>query len=62
VEAKADFAFESTLSGLRYAERIINWKAQGYSIEIAYLLLASPQLALGRVSSRVKQGSHNVPR
>jgi len=62
VEAKADFAFESTLSGLRYAERIRNWKAQGYSIEIAYLLLASPQLALSRVSSRVKQGGHNVPR
>src|SRR5580704_13643415 len=29
VAAKADFAFESTLSGLRYAERIKSWKAQG---------------------------------
>jgi len=37
VEAKADFAFESTLSGLRYAKRIHDWKAKGYSIEIAYL-------------------------
>ena len=62
VAADADFAFESTLSGLRYAERIRNWKAQGYSIEIAYLRLASPQLALSRVSSRVKHGGHNVPR
>jgi len=62
VAANADFAFESTLSGLRYAERIRNWKAQGYSIEIAYLRLASPQLALSRVASRVKQGGHNVPR
>jgi predicted ABC-type ATPase len=62
VEAKADFAFESTLSGLRYAKRMHIWKAQGYSIEIAYLRLASPQLALSRVSSRVKQGGHNVPR
>jgi len=62
VEAKADFAFESTLSGLRYAKRMQTWKAHGYSIEIAYLRLASPQLALSRVSSRVKQGGHNVPR
>jgi predicted ABC-type ATPase len=62
VAANADFAFESTLSGLRYAERIRNWKARGYLIEIAYLRLASPQLALSRIASRVKQGGHNVPR
>jgi len=62
VEAKADFAFESTLSGLRYAKRMQDWKAQGYSIEIAYLRLASPQLALIRVAARVKQGGHNVSR
>jgi len=37
VAARADFAFESTLSGLRYAERIRSWKTQGYLIEIAYL-------------------------
>jgi predicted ABC-type ATPase len=49
VEAKADFAFESTLSGLRYAKRIQNWKAKGYSIEIVYIRLPSPQLALSRV-------------
>jgi predicted ABC-type ATPase len=62
VAASADFAFESTLSGLRYAERIRNWNAKGYSIEIAYLRLASPKLALSRVASRVKQGGHNVSR
>jgi predicted ABC-type ATPase len=62
MKAKADFAFESTLSGLRYAKRMQDWKAQGYSIEIAYLRLASPQLALSRVAARVKQGGHNVSR
>jgi predicted ABC-type ATPase len=62
VEAKADFAFESTLSGLRYAKRMQDWKAQNYSIEIVYLRLASPQLALSRVAARVKQGGHDVAR
>jgi predicted ABC-type ATPase len=62
VEAKADFAFESTLSGLQYANRMQDWKAQGYSIEIAYLRLASRQLAISRVAARVKQGGHNVSR
>jgi len=36
VEAKAEFAFESTLSGLHYAKRIQYWKAKGYLIENLY--------------------------
>ena len=62
VEAQADFAFESALSGLRYAKRIEDWRQRGYSIDIAYLRLLSPQLALSRVAARVKQGGHNVAR
>jgi len=62
VAAKAAFAFESTLSGLRYAKRMQDWKATGYSIEINYIRLPSPQLALIRVAARVRQGGHNVAR
>jgi predicted ABC-type ATPase len=39
-----------------------NWKESGYSIEINYIRLPSPQLALSRVAARVKQGGHNVAR
>jgi predicted ABC-type ATPase len=49
VAAKAEFAFESTLSGRHYAKRIEDWKTRGYLIEIVYLRLASPQLALRRM-------------
>jgi predicted ABC-type ATPase len=62
VEEETDFAFESTLSGLLYARRIQDWKARGYTVSIAYLQLASPQLALSRVAARVIQGGHNVAR
>lgn len=62
VESKFDFSFESTLSGLQYAKRIANWKNHGYTIEIVYLRLASPRLALSRVDARVRQGGHGVPR
>jgi predicted ABC-type ATPase len=62
VKEKADFAFESTLAGLRYAQKMQSWKAQGYSIEIAYLRLPSARFALSRVAARVKQGGHNVAR
>jgi len=60
--ARADFAFESTLSGVTYARHIAQWKRQGYGIEIAYLRLKSPRLALRRIAARVRQGGHDVPR
>ena len=62
VESRTDFAFESTLSGLQYARRIADWKRRGYQIEIVYLRLVSPKLALRRVNARVLQGGHGVPR
>jgi predicted ABC-type ATPase len=60
--ARVDFAFETTLSGLVHLRRLKHWQAAGYHIEITYLRLHSPQLALRRVAARVRQGGHNVPR
>jgi predicted ABC-type ATPase len=59
--ARVDFAFESTLSGIGYAVRIGAWRQSGYRIEIVFLRLASPELALRRIAARVKQGGHDVP-
>jgi predicted ABC-type ATPase len=59
---KSDFAFESTLSGLTYLNRLKRWKRAGYRIEIIYLRIPSPRLALRRIAARVKQGGHDVPR
>ena len=61
-KARADFAFESTLSGLTYISRIKRWKAAGYRVEIAFLRISSPPLLLRRIAVRVKQGGHHVPR
>jgi predicted ABC-type ATPase len=60
--AKVDFAFESTLSGLSYVKRFKALKSAGYYVEIAFLRLASSHLCLKRIASRVRQGGHNVPR
>ena len=57
---RADFAWESTLSGLTYARRIQEMKQLGYHVEIIYLQLASPKLAFRRIAGRVRQGGHNV--
>jgi predicted ABC-type ATPase len=48
-----DFAFESTLSGLGYLSRLKRWKAAGRRIEIVYLRISSPQLALRRIATPV---------
>jgi predicted ABC-type ATPase len=58
---KANFAFETTLSGHSYLPLLKRWKAEGYRIEIIYLRLKSSSLALQRVAARVEQGGHNIP-
>ena len=59
--ARRDFAFESTLSGLTYVDRITAWKNRGYRIELVYLRLDSPEIALKRIAARVREGGHDVP-
>ena len=59
---RTDLAFESTLSGLTHAGHLAGWKKQGCQVEIVYLRLRSPQLALRRIAARVRQGGHAVPR
>jgi predicted ABC-type ATPase len=61
-KSRSDFAFESTLSGLTYISRIKRWKAAGYRIEIVFLRVSSVPLLLRRITARVKQGGHDVPR
>jgi predicted ABC-type ATPase len=61
-KSRSDFAFETTLSGTAYVSRLKRWKKDGYRVEIIFLRLSSPQLALRRVAARVRQGGHHVPR
>ena len=62
VTRRVDFAWESTLSGLAHVKRLQSMKQLGYHVEIIYLRLASPRLALRRIGARVRQGGHDVPR
>jgi predicted ABC-type ATPase len=56
-----DFALETTLSGKTHALFLREWKKAGYRIEIAYLKIDVPDLAVQRVAMRVAQGGHSVP-
>jgi predicted ABC-type ATPase len=59
--ARENFAFESTLSGGGYANRLRRWRSAGYELEIIYLRLDSVDIAVRRVAARVSMGGHNVP-
>jgi predicted ABC-type ATPase len=55
------FSFETTLSGLTYAQMIPVWRSSGYLVKLIFLSLPNVEIALERVATRVMQGGHNVP-
>ncbi len=61
VEARADFAFETTLSARTYAAWLGRLRVLGYETYLFYYWLDSPELAIRRVANRVKSGGHHVP-
>nr|MDJ0651281.1 zeta toxin family protein [Xenococcaceae cyanobacterium MO_188.B19] len=56
-----DFAFETTLAARTFAKFLRSCKAEGYTINLIYIWLNSPELALSRVAKRVASGGHNIP-
>ena len=52
---------ESTLSGTLYARLLQQAKSLGYQIELHYLWIPSPDLAIRRIRQRVRMGGHSVP-
>ena len=60
-EAGESFAFETTLSGIHYLQRIEEWKKWGYTVKLWFIGLNSPEFAISRVAERVAQGGHNIP-
>ncbi len=58
---KADFAFETTLSGRTYEAMLREFRAQGYRIFLYFLWLPDVSMNLERVAGRVREGGHNIP-
>ncbi|MCF8037852.1 MAG: zeta toxin family protein [Desulfohalobiaceae bacterium] len=61
VTNRQNFAFETTLSGRSYIQRLYEMKSQGYYIVLFFLWLPNVEMAIKRVQARVNQGGHNVP-
>ncbi len=59
-DERADFSFETTLSGRSYARLLSEMKAGGYRVRLFFPWLPSAEMAVTRVANRVKHGGHNV--
>jgi predicted ABC-type ATPase len=60
-EARADFAFETTLAARTLAGWLDRLRQTGYVVHLVYFWLESADLAVARVAERVRMGGHNVP-
>lgn len=60
-QARLDFGFETTLSGLGHWQRIRRLRADGWRVELIYLALSDPATARQRVAERAAHGGHDIP-
>lgn len=56
-----NIAIESTLSGSFLEKHIKELKECGYEISLTFIFLASRELCIERIKSRVMKGGHDVP-
>lgn len=61
VSARTDFGFETTLAGRAYLRLIQRLQAAGWRVELIYLMLPDPEMAMQRVAERVAHGGHDIP-
>ncbi|MEX2231914.1 MAG: zeta toxin family protein [Cyclobacteriaceae bacterium] len=60
IESGKIFAFETTLSTKSYVSLLKEAKQKGYEITLMFFWLSSPELAVLRVKTRVKEGGHHI--
>jgi predicted ABC-type ATPase len=61
IEAEKTFCFETTLAAKSYKNIILQAQKSGYIVTLLFFWLNSVDLALERVTSRVKSGGHYIP-
>ncbi len=61
IEQRLDFAFETTLGASSIPRALARAADSGVEIHVWYAGLASPELHLARVRSRVGRGGHDIP-
>lgn len=58
---RSNCAFETTLAARSIAAGIPSWRSEGYRSHLVFLWLPSPEIAVARVATRVREGGHGIP-
>ena len=61
LENGVSFAIETTLASKRALETMREAKTRGFTVQIAYVCLNTPERCILRVQQRALQGGHDVP-
>ncbi len=61
VAAEKSFALETTLATRIYVRLIPQWRKAGYRLQLSFLKLPNPDIAIRRVDQRVSLGGHAIP-
>jgi predicted ABC-type ATPase len=61
IAQRLDFAFETTLGANTLTRLLAEAAGSGFAVQVWYAGLASPELHLQRVRSRVRHGGHDIP-
>ena len=61
IQARDDFAFETTLSGRGYLKLIDRLRNDGWHVDLHYVALSDVSMSKSRVAERVRHGGHNIP-
>lgn len=61
VDAREDFAFETTLAGRGYLRLVDRLAQDGWRTELIYLALPGVEMSRLRVAERVAHGGHDIP-
>ena len=55
------FSIETTLATRSYVQLIKRAQAEGYTVNLLFFWLESPEMAVQRVAKRVSKGGHDIP-
>jgi predicted ABC-type ATPase len=58
---RVDFAFETTLATRSYVSLVKTAQEMGYTVNLLFIWLDSPETAIQRVAKRVLKGGHHIP-
>ena len=61
LDQNKSLTIETTLATRSYARLIQKAHQKGYNVILLYFWLNSPELAIERVATRVRNGGHNIP-